>query len=353
MDCPACERIEQYFFDTTTLWVAAALDHSIDKLVAIGGAVGADMERVNEYTLRMTLNRKGLNALSSRLSDAMQPKELSQLKVVGTADGEPPKVTDLARVFNGNNFLKRLNAEWLATSLSEERFETWFKPVLRVNADGQREPFGFEASFRVLDGQGSVLSSRDAFLAANDTDLLFKLDLTARRDAVQTAGAAKLQGKLFVGFHPASIYDPAYCLRSTAATVAEYGLSPEDIVFELDPSLGTTDEAHMLRIVDFYRGHNFGVALGRLDMAANATKMLNAVKPDYAALSPSLVRGVQGDFMRQAQVENLLDVIEMLDAKAVAVGVSSNEEVQWLHDAGVELFFGDLMGPASPATTYM
>lgn len=351
MDCPSCERIERYFFDETSVWFGASLDHTIEKLAGLGAACGADMERVSDRLIRIDLSRNGLNQLATLVAREIRGQELGQIRVFTTPVNRTPDVQDLVRVFSGQEFLARLNADWLADSLSNLKFETWFQQVVRQTKAGERSVYGHDARFRVKDSANNVLTGSDALRTAAGTDLHFTLDLMSRRNAVETAGKYGLPGKLFISFNPASIYDPEYCLKSTAATIEECGLTREQVVFELDPRLSNTGEDHVLRIVNFYRDHHFGVALGRLDLSDKSSHLLRSVKPDYAVLGPQLVRKVNTDDFGQAQVESLLDVMEMLGATPIAVGVDYSEELDWLSSVGVELFLGDYFGPAAPAKT--
>lgn len=351
MDCPSCERINTYFFPETTLWINAVIEHSLDKLTSILERHDAlNVVRLDQTTLRATVSRDRLDTFGNELASCVGPEELTQLKILATPSEQEPSVTEFGRQLDGQGFLRRLGAEWVEQALKEERYETWFKPIVRALADNHFEPFGFAASFRVKNLAGVMLPPRDAFGAVEGTELLFTLDLTARRNAVQTAGRAQLAGKLFINFHPTSIYDPDYCLKATAVTVKEHGLSPENIVFELDPSLGLTSDAHILRIAEFYQSHGFGVALGRLDLADNAARILNAVKPTFAAFSPSVLRGISDDFMKQAQVENLMDIVHLIDSTPLAVGVQHDADIEWLRESGIELFFGARFGDAIPVS---
>ena len=96
---------------------------------------------------------------------------------------------------------------------------------------------------------------------ARSANLLFQLDLAARRAALVGAARHGLPGLIFVNCSPNSIYDPYTCLESTVRMVDELGIKRERLVFEITESERLPEMRLLTRIVGYYRENGFGVAL--------------------------------------------------------------------------------------------
>ncbi|MEM6491404.1 MAG: EAL domain-containing protein, partial [Pseudomonadota bacterium] len=247
MDCPDCERIDDIIFPETTIWFWPPTEDSHHKMLGLLNSDEYTAVGFGERGLRLTLPSSQIKALGLILMGALENEELRGLKIATTPRAELGP-DDLGRFSTGAAFVARIESEWLIDALRAERFESWLQPI--VTTDGA--PFAHEALFRIREKDGSIIGPQRAFDVASEGQLLFNLDLVSRRSAVQTAAKARLPGKLFINFNPSSIYDPAYCLRTTASVVQDIGLKPQDIVFEVTESDQARDLRHLKGILAFY-----------------------------------------------------------------------------------------------------
>jgi EAL domain-containing protein (putative c-di-GMP-specific phosphodiesterase class I) len=181
------------------------------------------------------------------------------------------------------------------------------------------------------------------FPLAEQSDLLFSIDLVARRSAVEYAARGKPSGKLFINFNPSSIYDPSYCLRSTAAAISEIGLKPQDIVFEVTETHQATDLNHLKGILAFYRSNGFGVALDDIGSGWSGLNLLEQLRPDYVKIDMELIRNIDRNSYKQNIVQHLINIAKGNRTKVVAEGIETQAEADTVSEMGADLLQGFLI----------
>ena len=175
--------------------------------------------------------------------------------------------------------------------------------------------------------------------------MLFQLDLAARCSAVDCAHEQGLGGdkKLFINFNPSSIYDPSYCLRETTKYIADLGIRPEQIVFEVVESHHVENKDHLRGILTFYRQAGFDVALDDVGSGYSGLNLMRDLKPSYVKIDMDLIRNVDKDDYRQNIVSNLISMTHANAGKVICEGIETQEELDWLQNNGADLMQGFLL----------
>lgn len=176
---------------------------------------------------------------------------------------------------------------------------------------------------------------------------MFPLDRAARLRAIRGAVEAGLTGRIFINFNPTSVYDPAFCLRTTVAAIDRAGIEPGRVVFEIVES----DESHpdLPRITRYYRDAGFGVALDDLGAGFGSLNLLTELKPDFVKLDMQLTRGVDLDPYKGAILLKPIEMAHKLGIETVAEGIETEAEYTWVRDHGVDYVQGYLIArPAYP-----
>jgi EAL domain-containing protein (putative c-di-GMP-specific phosphodiesterase class I) len=150
-----------------------------------------------------------------------------------------------------------------------------------------------------------------------------------------------------VNFTPNAVYDPTFCLRSTAREVLAAGYAPEQVCFEVTESERITDLPHLLGVLAWYRQSGFKVALDDLGSGYSSLNLLSRIRPDYVKLDAELVRGVDQDPYRAGILSHLLQLARNLGVQSVAEGVETQQEWDWVRAHGADLVQGYLF--ARPA----
>jgi len=351
--CARCEQLPETGDDAARrLWLAFPIAHIQRKAERALREGGHWFELRDGETMVVYASAGELPHIVQRLGAALGDVERREVTAVVTTSDREPGPLDLGSVMTLARLSSQGDSTWLIDLLRESRLTTHFQPVFRV-ADGTL--FGHEALSRGVAQDGSLVAPGRLFDAAREAGLLFQLDLTARRTAVQRAREAALSGRILINFSPTSVYDPATCLRSTVAAVDAAGIAHDRIIFELVETEEVRDAAHLQRILRFYRDAGFGVALDDVGSGYSSLNVLHRLRPDYLKLDMELVRDVHADPFKAVIAAKVLEIAQRLDIATIAEGIESEDELDWLQAHGATFAQGFLLGrpsaePAPDAT---
>ena len=177
------------------------------------------------------------------------------------APGEELALSHMSRVRPLSDLLKHVKNAWVLDMVRENRLTSYYHPI--VAAGQPNEIHAHECLMRGIAKDGSLVPPGVVLDAADAEGMIFHLDRACRINAIKGFAGQGVPGKAFINFNPVSVYNPIACLQSTVAAAKSVGLPPERIVFELIERNHVADEAHLLRIVDFYRAAGYGVDRGR------------------------------------------------------------------------------------------
>ncbi len=347
MRCADCENIEGLFSDTSVLWFGMPSSESHRRMRDLCETQGLPAVPAGERGLRVGVARKDADRFVTALFGELKGPELIGTRVVVT-DGDEPGPQDLDRVMSAEVLVNRYKAGWIVDAIDSHRYTTWFQPIVSASDPDPTRPFAREGLFRMSDRDGTLIPPAHVFSVAQDAGLLFSLDLVARRSAVEAAARASVRSKVFVNFNPSSVYDPAYCLRTTAAAIAELGMRPGDVVFELTETHRANDKAHLKGILAFYRQAGFGVALDDIGAGWSGLTLLHDLRPDYVKIDMDLIRDVHNDPFKQTIVHHLLSMARENGIRTIAEGIETDAEAQWLRAEGIDYLQGYLYGRPAP-----
>lgn len=307
--------------------------------VTVRGTVGDGVV----FTLNEEHREGVLAGFEARLSEV----ERDDTRVLLTAAAVAPVPADLARVESLTRLMSRASSAWLLAMMRERRITSHFQPIVHANAPGRI--YGHEALLRGLAPDGTLIPPGKVFAAARASGFLFQLDLLARRSAIRSARTHGLMGALFVNFAPAAIYDPTSCLRSTVSAIDQAGIERGDVVFEIVETDRAHDPQQLKRILDYYRGAGFRVALDDVGAGYSGLNLIHLLRPDVIKLDMELVRDVHLDPYKAQLAGNLLDVAGSLGIEALAEGIETEEELDWVVAHGAKYVQGFLLARPAPA----
>jgi len=246
---------------------------------------------------------------------------------------------------NAEEWCADATAGWVREALAEGTLFSHYQPIVDV-ASGTL--YGVESLLRSRLSDGSVVPARHIIEGARRLDLLFQLDQQARRCAVRGAATALGPHRLFINFLPTVIYNPEHCLATTMAALAQSGMRPDQVVFEVVESEQIVDRAHLIRILDYYRGHGFKVALDDLGAGYSSLNLLSELKPDLVKLDMELVQSAPADALRTGILEAFVQFAQRFGIGLIAEGVEDEETAARLRASGITLMQGYYFGRPGP-----
>lgn len=349
MYCADCESVDDYFYDRTVFYIFVPTIESFGKIAQVCGSLGFESKQETTHCISSQVNASDISKFLTSLAGALEGPELAGTKVTTTPVGADLNLDYIGRLTTLSILVNRYKAKWLADSVEKERYETWYQPIIHAKtALSDATAYAHEGLFRIRDESNTIVPPALAFQLAEGSDLLFSLDLVARRSAVECAARGRLKGKLFINFNPSSIYDPAYCLRATAAAINEIGLKPSDVVFEVTETHKAGDVNHLKGILAFYRTAGFQVALDDIGSGWSGLNLMQALRPDYVKIDMELVRDIHEDPYKQNIVTNLIRISRLNGIQVVAEGVEVEAEAKWLIEADADYLQGYLFAKPAP-----
>lgn len=346
--CARCEALPEPVPESGTLYLAPPLTHTGATVRGVLARAGLDPTEPAPGVLGVTLAPGVLGGLADGLAAALGQTELRDVRALVLPEGAVPSLADLPRMQPLATLVAKVRGLWLHEIIREDRLVTHFQPIVR--ADDPAEVFAHECLLRGVAADGSLIPPGLLYDTARAADLMFPLDRAARLRAIRGAVESGVSGRLFINFNPTSIYDPAFCLRTTVAAIEAAGIDPSDVVFEVVES----DEAHpdLDRISRFYRRAGFRIALDDLGAGFGSLNLLSALRPDFIKLDMQLIRGVDRDPYKADVVSQILEMARKLGVGTVAEGVETEAEFAFVRDHGADFVQGYLIArPACPPTS--
>lgn len=346
MPCLRCEQLPTLAHGAGHLTLWFPLGHSLSKARRALAEVTADAREGEhgEVIIDVADGRAGLvaAAIARSLSDA----EAADTRCLFKAGDAPATIADMGEIRSLSSFVRLYDDGWFLDLLEHERLSSIFQPI--VAANDRSAVFGHEALVRGRLPDGDVVMPDRLFREARETGLLFNFDLACRKSAIRGAaerGLGRSGGaRVFVNFTPTSIYDPAYCLRSTMAAVDRADISREQVVFEVIETDRASHVGHLRGILEFYRSAGFQVALDDVGAGYSSLNLLHQLRPDFVKLDMQLVRGVDADPFKAVVAGKLLETAHLLGIATIAEGVETEEELRWCAENGATYVQGYLIG---------
>lgn len=343
--CDRCSTVPDAPASAGTLFLAPPLAHTRRTLRKALEGRGIAFSEPGSLMLSVPLAPGRLEAVLEASVEGLSDAERRDTRALVLGEGASPSIADLLNTMPLSTLIAKVQERWLIEMIRERRLTTHFQPIVR--ADDIGEVHAFECLLRGQKADGSLVAPTSMYDAARDADVLFQLDRAARLTAIREAVAHRVRERLFINFNPSSIYDPAYCLKSTVAAIESAGIEPGRIVFEVVESDQVAVD--LLAIMATYRRAGFKVALDDLGAGYGSLNLLSRLRPDVVKLDMKLVRDVDRDPYKAGITSTLLEMARKLGIATVAEGVETPEELAWFRAHGVDFVQGYLIArPASP-----
>ncbi len=228
----------------------------------------------------------------------------------------------------------------LLLTLKSNQVSTMFQPIIDLTTG---KLFGVEALSR--GPAGSPFESPLAlFPAAEQAGCLFQLEHLCRRQAITIAAGQGLRGKLFLNINPQVVNDPAFEAGTTMRNLEILGFNPNNVVFEITERQAISDYASFCRALEHYRCQGFMVAVDDAGAGYSSLQAISELRPDFVKLDMSLVRDLNSNPVRMAICEALIGLAHRIDARVIAEGIESGEELRTLASLGARYGQGYFLG---------
>ncbi len=225
--------------------------------------------------------------------------------------------------------------------LKEGRIRTLFQPIVSL-ADGS--VLGYEALSR--GPIGTRLEGADAlFSTAAQRGVAAQLERICRFKAIENASGIPPGCLLFLNISPRVFEERNEALSRDV--VGQNRLAQDRIVLEITEKQAIDDFDLFKRTLLHYSRQGFKVAIDDAGAGHNSLRAVTEVRPHYIKLDVALVRDIDRDRAKNALVSAIIIFARRIDAKVLAEGIETVEELATLIDIGVEFGQGFLLARPS------
>ena len=245
-----------------------------------------------------------------------------------------------------NRQLRQLqNKQLLQRIILREQIETVFQPIFDLRTG---KPHGFEALCRGPKGT-PLETPMSLFDVATKTDLLFELDHLCRRQALQAGGNLERQYKLFINTLPFSMRDPSFQGKYLIDLFEGTNLAPEQIVLEVTERLAIENYALFVDAMKYFSDMRCLIAIDDMGAGYSGLEKIVHLRPHYVKLDMYMVRDIDTSFVKQQMLQAFRVMAEKIDARLIAEGVETLDELETVRKIGVDYVQGHLLAKPSAA----
>lgn len=236
------------------------------------------------------------------------------------------------------------SAPALSDVVREERIDVHFQPIVAIRSGGV---FAYEALSR---GPSESIYAHllTMFEAARKQSLLAPLEAVCRQRAITAWAAERLDELLFINVSPEVLLDPQHRNGETLRLLTRLGIPTHRLVIELTEQSPGIDPDLMAEAVRHYQSMGFTIALDDLGEGYASLRLWSQIRPDFVKLDRHFVSELDRDYVKRRFVRAFLDVAHGMGSRVIAEGVEREEELDCLHELGVDYYQGWLFARPSP-----
>ncbi len=210
-----------------------------------------------------------------------------------------------------------------------------FQPIYSLNT---RKFIGLEALARGKYGD-KIISPYFLFEYAKKNGMTLTLDRICREKAMKAFSTENRGASLFINFETSVLNDITSGTGEILRTSEEYGLSPQNVVIELNGSR-VKDSYNLMMFVDFYRSKGFLIALDNVSAGLDTLNQVMLINPDIIKIDRAIVSRIEDSSYNQEVFRSVVNTAKQMGAMTVAEGVETVDEVLTCMLIGVDYFQG-------------
>lgn len=213
------------------------------------------------------------------------------------------------------------------------------QPVVRL---GDRTVLGYEALCRFAP-RPALRNPDELFAGAAITGLEHEVEAACLAAAFAAAPQAA-PATLFVNVAVETLVEGRPAADRLSHLAAASGFSPSEVVLEVTERTPVDDLARLRRVVADLRHRGFRIAIDDAGAGHASMLVIAEVEPEFVKIDRLLIHGVDVSAARRALVVSLLSFGAHINARVIAEGIETEEELQTLLSLGVQFGQGWLLG---------
>lgn len=219
--------------------------------------------------------------------------------------------------------------------------DTYFQPIINI-ADGSI--IGYEALSRGPKDTDFYMPT--ALIAeAKRRNRMRDLDLLLRKMALVNAAKRNLLKPLFINIDPVALYEDGQS-DSIVRRSSDFGIPAHRIVVEVSEKNALCSIDRFQHVISSYKADGFQIACDDITCTFANINAMSCLSPNYIKISGRLVHQINAnmDVDRLNELNTVMQIAKMINAKIIAVGVETVEELKTLYRMGIFAVQGNLLG---------
>jgi EAL domain-containing protein (putative c-di-GMP-specific phosphodiesterase class I) len=215
-------------------------------------------------------------------------------------------------------------------------FSFAFQPIINIETGSI---VSFEALVRGMDNSPAW----QIFQQVHEGNKYY-FDEVVRLKAISLAARLGINCNLNLNLLPRSLEVSRSAISSTLEMAERSGIPNHQIIIEITESEIINNVGWFIDAIDYYRSSGVIFAIDDFGAGYSGLNLLADFQPDSVKIDMSLVRSIHNHGPRQAIVRGIIRTCQDLGIDIIAEGVENNEEYQWCHEEGINLFQGYFFG---------
>ncbi len=222
-----------------------------------------------------------------------------------------------------NDFFKILTTGAISTA---------YQPIISLE---NGSILGYEALSRITIPQ-CELSIEELFHVAAQQYKLWELEQLCRAKALENATGKPCNLKLFINVDPNIIHDPDIFQGFTRVKLKQYGLCPDDIVFEITERSAINDMETFTAALTHYQSQHFKIAIDDFGSGYSGMNRVCAFSPNFLKIDMQLIRNINADPVKKSAVAAIVKFCKESGIKIIAEGIETETELNTLIELNID-----------------
>lgn len=227
----------------------------------------------------------------------------------------------------------------VVNAVNEKRILPFFQPILDIH---KNEVIAFEVLSRLsLDGQHIEASRFIEY--AEKAGVIHRLDLMVMEQALTLAAELEFEGYIFLNLSPRALALSDF-ISTLKQTVAQSGIRPEQIVFEITERDTVKNILVLERLVSSLKLEGCKLAIDDFGSGFSSFQYLRRFPVDFLKIEGDFVMNILESPKDRAFVETIWRLASDLGIKVIAEHVENAEVLETLREIGIDMAQGYYIG---------
>ena len=219
-----------------------------------------------------------------------------------------------------------------------------FQPIVSLK---DNKIFAYEALSRIAD-RTIELSITELYEIARKYQRVWELEKICRKKSLLKAKSKPEGIKLFLNVDGNILHEDSFKEGFTKNKINQYGLRPQDVVFEITERVEINHYQSLLSLVNHYQSQGYEIAIDDVGSGYSNLNRIVYTAPKYLKIDMELIRDIHQYKEKRAMVKALVSYCQEVNCLLIAEGVETKQEYICLKDLGVELVQGFYFGKPQP-----